>query len=499
MKSKTAVLIMTVLIGWMAAGCSPKQPEVSEHIIFNHYQAIGTLNQNLKDARQNSVHLLAPKGFKAAGALYEVSYALAKEGDESAARKKAHEGLLMLEQAETDAKSAGNVLKEAVQSRQKALQAGASKYFSQRLAQADRQLAEAGRLAEAGNFEDAETKEPGLIAVYRALRCDALEKSMVQMTETSSSRAAQSEAAIYAPKTLAEAQKALDRAVAIVQEDPEKFTEAEVFARQADTDFQKAYRIATMAATFEVEKYRAEDHVLWYWRQLEAINAPTNTRLDFTQENAHVVDAMKENTLSLMRSLEDARRLAAQHQEAHAKEVAQLREELAKKQSLLDRQEAAAAQSAREERERRERYAFASSLFNADEAGVYRKNEDILISAYGFDFPVGSAEIQADNFGLLNKILSAIGQFPDAKISVSGHTDSIGGAKLNQKISEIRARNVADFLINVGKIDVSRINAQGYGESQPVANNEDEAGRAKNRRIDVYIDNPADPDTVVVP
>lgn len=73
-------------------------------------------------------------------------------------------------------------------------------------------------------------------------------------------------------------------------------------------------------------------------------------------------------------------------------------------------------------------------------------------------------------------------------ISVEGHTDSIGTMSYNQKLSESRARSVADELVASG-VSRRRIDVRGFGESDPVASNSSESGRAKNRRVEVIIEN----------
>lgn len=140
-------------------------------------------------------------------------------------------------------------------------------------------------------------------------------------------------------------------------------------------------------------------------------------------------------------------------------------------------------------KEEQARFERVQSLFNETEANVYRQKNNVLISVHGFKFPVGSAEIRPDNFGLMNKIVQAIEEFKSARISVSGHTDSTGSADANKILSENRARNVAKFFVEVGGIDAKRIQAQGYGQEKPVASNQTAEGRALNRRVEILIMN----------
>jgi len=88
---------------------------------------------------------------------------------------------------------------------------------------------------------------------------------------------------------------------------------------------------------------------------------------------------------------------------------------------------------------------------------------------------------------LLNKIEKAIDVFPQSDLVIEGHTDSFGGDESNQKLSQQRAESVEQYMINAMRIPTFRMIATGFGETNPVANNETEAGRARNRRIDIVI------------
>ena len=146
-------------------------------------------------------------------------------------------------------------------------------------------------------------------------------------------------------------------------------------------------------------------------------------------------------------------------------------------------------QQCKEKQEDDARFANVQSLFAEDEATVYRQIDNVLIRAQGFSFKSGGSEIESSNFSLLNKMSDAISQFPNAKLVVSGHTDSTGSAELNLTLSQERAETVANFLTQVGNIDASRITSNGFGKEKPVASNESVDGRAQNRRVEILIVN----------
>jgi OOP family OmpA-OmpF porin len=71
------------------------------------------------------------------------------------------------------------------------------------------------------------------------------------------------------------------------------------------------------------------------------------------------------------------------------------------------------------------------------------------------------------------------------RVSIEGHTDSIGTDAYNQKLSERRARTVRDHMVGQG-IAADRITTRGFGESKPIASNETAEGRAQNRRVEIF-------------
>lgn len=151
------------------------------------------------------------------------------------------------------------------------------------------------------------------------------------------------------------------------------------------------------------------------------------------------------------------------------------------------------AETEQRELEIKQKFNEVKESFTEDEATVTLDGKNILITVHGFYFSPGETDIQARNFGLLNKVVSGIQKFPESKIVVSGHTDSRGNNKRNQRLSEKRAANIAKFMVELASIPEGRIESKGYGETKPVASNEKREGRELNRRIEVLIVNEETP------
>ncbi len=113
-----------------------------------------------------------------------------------------------------------------------------------------------------------------------------------------------------------------------------------------------------------------------------------------------------------------------------------------------------------------------------------RKGAVTVLNNIFFEFD--SYELKESSFTELQKVVSFLKENPAIHIEIRGHTDNIGNARYNQELSGKRARAVYRYLVDAG-IDPGRLTYKGYGESMPVASNEQEEGRAMNRRIEFII------------
>ena len=102
---------------------------------------------------------------------------------------------------------------------------------------------------------------------------------------------------------------------------------------------------------------------------------------------------------------------------------------------------------------------------------------------YGITFDVGKATIKPESMGEINRIVQLMTENPDLKFSVEGHTDSTGKPESNQTLSEQRSKAIVDKLVELG-IAKERLAAVGKGQNSPIADNNTDEGRAKNRRVE---------------
>lgn len=104
------------------------------------------------------------------------------------------------------------------------------------------------------------------------------------------------------------------------------------------------------------------------------------------------------------------------------------------------------------------------------------------------NFATGSAQITGESGVEVDNVAAILAAYPDVTIKVEGYTDNTGNAANNKTLSQARAESVKAKLIGAG-IDASRIEAEGFGDANPVGDNSTEEGRASNRRIEIVVTN----------
>ncbi|BAP80534.1 outer membrane protein/peptidoglycan-associated(lipo)protein [Pseudomonas sp. MT-1] len=103
-----------------------------------------------------------------------------------------------------------------------------------------------------------------------------------------------------------------------------------------------------------------------------------------------------------------------------------------------------------------------------------------------FDFD--KATIRQDAYDDIEVLADFMKQYDQTSTTVEGHTDAIGTDAYNQRLSMQRAQSVRDALVNRYGVEASRLEAIGYGESRPIADNSTELGRAINRRVEASVE-----------
>ena len=124
-------------------------------------------------------------------------------------------------------------------------------------------------------------------------------------------------------------------------------------------------------------------------------------------------------------------------------------------------------------------YPAASVKPVAAQSEVITLSDDVL-------FAFNQSDLTPTAKSRLDALMSKFEDADVVSIKVVGHTDSVGSDAYNQALSEQRASSVAEYLLSQGVVP-NKVTSEGKGESQPIADNETEEGRAKNRRVDLHI------------
>jgi outer membrane protein OmpA-like peptidoglycan-associated protein len=134
----------------------------------------------------------------------------------------------------------------------------------------------------------------------------------------------------------------------------------------------------------------------------------------------------------------------------------------------------------RQERELREKTAGSG-------VDVIREGDEIALRMpAGVTFAFNRFDIQPQFRPTLDEVAETLAGYPSTFIDIYGHTDNVGSDAYNQTLSENRAQSVASYLSTRG-VQSARIATQGFGETQPIADNGTESGRAANRRVEIRI------------
>ena len=110
-----------------------------------------------------------------------------------------------------------------------------------------------------------------------------------------------------------------------------------------------------------------------------------------------------------------------------------------------------------------------------------------LFRAVGINFEFGKSRLLGGAGVLVDPVGDVLQRYPDVRLEVGGHTDSVGGETANQRLSEARARTIVDYLVRQWGIDPSRLVATGYGEMRPLVTNDNPTGRTLNRRVEFVV------------
>lgn len=445
-------------------------------------------------ARESELALLAPRHVQRAAEAVREAAARRQRGaadqDVLEALARARHALARARDLEGKARE---LLSDGLAARQAAVAAGAPEHAPEAWAEAEEKLRSAGRQVEDGDAADARSEASRAAELYRRAERLALERRVLGLAREARKGAAELGARERAPRTWSRADSLLSRAESALREalgqdegGGRALERARELADRADRAFRRASRIAAQADSARSRAGGVERLLLRYEAALERIadslavsgappGAPARTADSTLAALARRASA-REELRGRADSLRAAVRRALERADSLARRLARVSRRLDTLSADLERR-----------RTREAKLREVQALFAGDRARMLTNGDSLVLRLTGIGFPSGEAEVPDGARPLLVKVQSTIQKFPDARVIVEGHTDSRGDAEQNRTLSRRRAIAVREWLLTRMALSADRITATGHGESQPIASNDSEEGRADNRRIDVVL------------
>ncbi len=281
-------------------------------------------------------------------------------------------------------------------------------------------------------------------------------------------------------------------AVAVLQKKSEEVVKAREVQAKAEAGIKELEVSKRKATEIEAQKEKelAETQrqaALWLEQKKKELEEMQRKAADFEVQKKRELDEgrLKEAQRALEREKElaQAKMKAEQLAALQAKEAVEMKareEKLAeeRKQSGILRQKAQAM-----EREK----AMVAEASKIPNTMVKAGEKEIIITIVAVNLFTPQNEVSTAGKSVLDPVGKFLNAYPSYPVEVRGHTDSTGSAATNQAVSEKRAQKVREYLVAYQNVLPTRVTAQGFGPSQPVATNATEAGRTLNRRVEIVI------------
>jgi outer membrane protein OmpA-like peptidoglycan-associated protein len=438
-------------------------------------------------AEAANAELLAPRSFKEGMKDYEsAEIGLQRGRNIEHVRGKAADAEQNFQTATTAAELAKTVLSQVMKSRQDAANAKAPELSPDNWAKAQKEFATAINALERGDLKRAKHQDIEATSLYRDAELVAIKARYLTETRQLLTDADRAKVGRYAPVTLGKAKALLAEAEKELSENRYDTDRPRSLARQANYEAKHALYLSEVVRDVRDKSLTVEQLILEWEAPLANIAAA-----------ADIVPAMSDGheTLSneLVGYVENMRvegQAQSQEIDASGLRLTDMEDEIRALDERLGgatAERAALVQRLAAEARVKEQFAQVEKMFSRNEARVFREGNNIILRLTGLSFDSGRSELKPDSFDLLAKVEKAIDVFPRSELVIEGHTDSYGGDESNQALSQDRAESVQQYMVNAMRIPSYRLIATGYGETNPVANNETESGRARNRRIDIVI------------
>lgn len=429
----------------------------------------------LAAANAAQANILAPQGYSAGSKHYQAAEVL------YAKRRPIHKVQKELDAAESDLRQAAKNAELAritfaavLKARNDARGVDAQRLAGKEWQAAEEELITAATKMESGNLKRAKNIASDAEEIYRQAELIAIKRSYLDEARQLIQQAKKEKVSRYAPTTLKAAESLLASAEKELTDNRYDIDYPRSLAKQARYEAKHALYLASQIKQLNRNKATKEEMLLNAEKPLIDIA----TALDIV---AAFDEGPKIVTTGLVANIESLR--------ADAYELGERKKELVSLEnamSSLEKRVGIQSERLAKQEEQKAKLRQVINLFNRNEATVLTEGQNILIRAVGLSFKPGSSQINSSNFALLKKLEQAIGIYSKYSVLIEGHTDSFGSDSVNLNLSFARAEAVKQYM-DANMDQPVTIEAVGYGETRPIANNETSEGRARNRRIDLVL------------
>ena len=432
---------MGLILVALVASCATRPEPAQISKAAGPEAAITSQDLLLTEARKNHVDVLAPEAFQEANGFLNDAMKEKKDSEiyESLGMSKAY-----LNEATSQASSRNLELQEVLDARDEAITAGAD-WGS--LKSADDDLKEF--TSDADDFKEMKTSDKEKItAKYLKAELSAIKTSKLGTIKSTLEVANSKGANTLIPKTYRTAMMRYRAAEKSIETD-----------RHAENVYGPAVAAASASAN----------------RTLSLVETAVATQNQTPEQRALTLDARN-------KALMEADELNAEVTE----EALQKDEALAAQNATLNA--VAVERNALKNKEMQEQaVASAAAKFNNSEAEVYRQGDNLVIRLKQVNFASGRSELPAQSMPVLGKVKEVLQDLSPSAVVIEGHTDSVGNAETNKRLSVERADAVAKFFESDTSFAGKRFDTAGFGFSKPLTSNKTAEGRAQNRRVDIVI------------
>lgn len=444
-------------------------------------------NAALKEARAANADILAPKAFSEGMEVYKKARSDFEKGRNlTEIRKNLAMATKRFRKAVEASKIASAAMGTTIQARMDALGSEAPGFSPKLWQDAEKKFAEATSTLETGSIKEAQKKAKEAEKLYRDAELKAIKANYLNETYQILKEAERLTIKEYAPKTVQSARALVKEAEKELNENRYDTDKARILARQAKREAKHAMYLGLTIKDMREKKQSWEDVMLMGERPVTRIASVIDLVPSFedgpkkpTDEIIKNIKDYQKNNASLSSELFDAQ----QRNLLLTDRTAELEEML----SGVEREKSELAQKIEAQAKIEALYDEVEKLFTGEFAIFIRQGHDVIIRTVGVGFPVGKATVDPKYHDFLARVGKAIRMFQNATVTVEGHTDSYGSDETNFKLSMQRAEAVKYHLTHTLGFEPAIIESIGYGESRPIATNETEEGRARNRRIEFVI------------